>query len=79
MNKRTHPTAAEQLAARHLLEKSLTFRELLDAVCYAFNVIPNTRMSACPHGFKDTYALIAAIEDQMRRGKHLEMGDDEHD
>jgi hypothetical protein len=47
-------------------EAKLTLLQTLDAVCYALNVIPNTRLLACPHDIKNTYALVKLVEEHKR-------------
>lgn len=47
-------------------QAKLTLLQTLDAVVYALNVVPNTRLLACPYGVKNTYALVKLVEEHKR-------------
>lgn len=39
-----------------------TLLQTLEAAEFAFNHIRNTKLTGCPHGFKDTYQIVRALE-----------------
>jgi hypothetical protein len=40
--------------------------QLLRAVQYALNQVPNHGLRGCPHGFRNTYQLASAVDKQLR-------------
>ncbi len=54
-----------------------TLLEVLRAVQFALNKIPNTRLTGCPGRFKDTYQLVKAVDVQLYfREENKEDGDE---
>lgn len=54
------------------VSKSLpTVDELLEAVQYALNAVPNTKLNGCPLGCKNSYALASVVDQfvYLRGGK----------
>jgi hypothetical protein len=43
--------------------------ETLEAVQYALNIIRNTRLPGCPHGYRDSYELAAQIDRLLKQAK----------
>lgn len=48
---------------------SLTQTQLLEAVQYALNQIPNARLPGCPHGFRNSYELAAYVDRALAESK----------
>lgn len=46
--------------------KNLNTAQLLRAVLYALNKIPNSGIRGCPHGFHNTYQLAGAVDERIR-------------